>query len=193
MRYNGKTYGLEGVVDVGDAFAGEGYDDDAGSVLGSTLGSAFYGVGSFRRTPKRDVRGLTVEQLAPSERVRTRRGERSTETLRERLRRERDEVESAILILAGQLTRRQNQLEHLERYPEEDPFTDGTKLEFEKTFPGSEQRYAYLALRAAGRWHLTGQRSPQNVTWEHLVEFMGLGVDEVFTLGPRGGRKKVIG
>ena len=117
----------------------------------------------------------------------------SRESLREKLRREHDEAAEAVLILAGQVARRARQLEHLERYPADDPFRDGTKLEFEKRFPGSEQRYSYLALRAAGRWHITGARSPQNVTWFEFVDFMGLGVDEVFSIGTRGGRRKVLG
>jgi hypothetical protein len=143
--------------------------------------------------PVRDVRSLTIDELAPAERVRRRAGDKPRETLRERLVRERDELQEAVLLLSGQFTRRQRQLEHLDRYPDEDPFEDGTKLEFAKTFPTGDQEYVYLAIRAAGRWHLTGGRSPQNVTWSRFVDFMGLGVSEVFALGPRGGRKKVIG
>jgi hypothetical protein len=149
--------------------------------------------GPLTARPDRNVRGLTIDELAPAERMRRRAGAKPPETLRQRLQREHDEAEEAILILAGHAVKRQRQLEHLGRYPAEDPFKDGTKLEFEKRYPGSDTRYTYLALRAGGWWYPTGTKSPSRATWAELVDFMGLGVDEVWTIGPRGGRKKVIG
>jgi hypothetical protein len=143
---------------------------------------------------RRDVRALRIGDLAPAPESRRRAADRPAgETLRRRLRREHAELAEAILVLAGQLSRRERQLEHLGRYPVEDPFPEGTRLEFEKRFPDSDKRYVYLALKAGNRWHITGARSPQNVGWSKLVDFWGLGVDEVWKIGPRGGRKKVIG
>jgi len=188
VNYEGETYGLVGVVDVGDENTSEeemSYDETYDPPI----------------PPLRDVRSLTIGELVPPTGARRMRGisnrgledDRPRESLRDRLRREHEELEQAIVMLAGQMVRRTNQLEHLERYPEQDPFPDGTRLEFTKRFPNSETEYSYLALRAGGRWHLTGARSPQNVTWDRLVNFMGLGVEEVWKIGPRGGRKKVIG
>lgn len=107
-------------------------------------------------------------------------GGKAPENLRERLRREKEELETAVTQLAGKLAERTRQLEHLRRYPEDDPFTDGVILRFEKRFPTSDAWYSYVASRISGAWYLTGARSPQNISWDELVEFMGLGVDEVW-------------
>src|SRR5688500_15870092 len=118
------------------------------------------------------------------------------ETLRQRIKRETLELETAITVLAGQLTRRTEQLEHLNRFPLEDPSVDGTTLQFDRNFPANQdKRYSYVADRVEGRWYVTGARAPQGVTWDTLVDWMGLGVDEVYRLnaGPRAGRRKVIG
>lgn len=116
-----------------------------------------------------------------------------TENLRQRLTREKFELEEAVTQLAGQLARRTQQLEHLDRYPAADPFENGDVLQFDRKFPASDASYSYVAHKADERWYLTGGRSPQGVTWDELVSFMGLGVTEVWKLGGRGGRKKVIG
>lgn len=115
------------------------------------------------------------------------------ETLRQRLTRESRELEQAVTALAHQLARRTEQLEHLARYPEVDTFENGDILHFDKTFPGSDYVYSYVAHKANDRWHLTGDRSPNDITWDELVSFMGLGVHEVYKIGGRGGRRKVIG
>lgn len=171
---------------------GEGYDGDAGTVFPEDIGDALRFINEHYGS-RRNVRELRVGDLAPGDGVRSRPFRVAGESLAQRLTREKDEIAEAILVLAGQLARRERQIAHMDRYPADDPFPDGTKLEFEKRFPGSEQRYSYLALRAGGTWHVTGRRSPQNVRWSTLVEFMGLGVDTVFKIGPKGGRKKVIG
>jgi len=102
--------------------------------------------------------------------------------LRERLRREKEELEIAVTQLTGKLAERTRQLEHLRRYPDDDPFADGAILRFEKKFPTGDTRYSYVAIRISGAWYLTGARSPQGIAWawDELVEFMGLGVDEVW-------------
>lgn len=115
------------------------------------------------------------------------------ETLRDRLVRERDDLEAGLAVVARQLARRTEQIAHLDRYPAKDPFADGMTLEFIKTFPGGEREYTYVARRIEDVWYLTGERSPQGVDWPALVEFMGLGVAEVYQIGGRGGRHKVIG
>lgn len=102
------------------------------------------------------------------------------ETLRERITRETDELEQAALLLAGQLTRRSEQLEALRKYPDDDPFEDGTVLRFAKRFPNSDQEYSYVAHRVNGLWYQTGRRSPQGMNWDQFVDFMGLGVDAVY-------------
>jgi len=107
-------------------------------------------------------------------------GGKAPENLRERLLREKEELETAVTQLAGKLAERTRQLAHLRRYPEDDPFDDGVILRFEKKFPNSDVRYSYVASRISGAWYLTGARSPQNISWDELVEFMGLGVDEVW-------------
>jgi len=154
-------------------------------------------------TRTRDVLGLRLRELVETNRQAHRRrvplqidGDVVTETLRERLTRERAELEKAITLLAGKLARRDEQLAHLGRFPVEDTFADGTTLQFQKSFPGTpDTTYSYAAHRVDGRWYLTGARSPQGLTWDALVSWMGLGVSEVYELGVtgRGGRRKVIG
>lgn len=99
------------------------------------------------------------------------------ESLRDQLVRERDELETALSVIAKKLTRRTEQISHLDRYPDVDPFEDGTILRFEKRFPNGEKTYSYVATRADGLWYLTGARSPQGTSWDEFVDFMGLGVD----------------
>lgn len=149
----------------------------------------------------RDINTLSVGDLAKRSRDMPHRrrqtveinGVERRETLKERLRRERDEAEAAIMALAGKLVDRDKQLKHLERFPDEDPFIDGEVLFFEKSFPNTpDQKYSYTAVRIAGHFHVSGARSPQNVTWAELVDWMGLGVDEVYRLG-ESGREKIIG
>lgn len=167
-----------------------GYEGEAGAV--------------YPAVTRRDVRSLRLSELLPqANRSHTRRapvvidGEPVVETLRERLTREHAELEEALTVISGQLARRTKQLEHLKRFPEVDPFTDGTVLQFEKSFPNTpDNHYSYVAHRANGYWYLTGERSPQRITWEQLVSWMGLGVHTVYQLsvtGSRSGRRKVIG
>lgn len=115
--------------------------------------------------------------------------------LYDRLKHERDELATAIAVLARKLARREEQVKHLERYPTTDEFADGTILRFTKTFPDGDQCYPYIALKTQDLWYLTGKRSPQGITWQKLVEFMGLGVNEVYCVNAAGtdGEQKVIG
>lgn len=182
MKYRGET---ERNVDLSDYV-----NDDAGVEPGMEP--------ARWRPMARDIRTLRLADLLPNPAQRRRvplviAGEPVAETLRERITRETAELEQACMLLAGQLARRAEQLEHLKRYPEDDPFEDGDVLSFVKTFPNSDQEYSYVAHRTQGLWYLTGRRSPQDISWSQLVDFMGLGVDVVWKLGGRGGRKRVIG
>lgn len=102
------------------------------------------------------------------------------ERLRDRIERETIELEQAAQVMARLLNKRSSELERLAMYPEEDPFDDETVLRFEKRFPAGDRRYTYVATKVKGLWYMTGGRSPQNLEWDDLVDFMGLGVDEVF-------------
>lgn len=123
-------------------------------------------------------------------------GEAIKETLRQRLERESRELEIAVTAIANQLAKRTMQLEHLKRFPAEDPFVNGDVVQFEKSFPHPpDKTYSYAAHRVNDLWYITGARSPQALSWDEFVSWMGLGVDEVWLL-PRnqtGRRKKVIG
>lgn len=152
---------------------------------------------------RRDVNSLTVGELAKrsADEPHRRRppivleGVAVKETLKQRFTREVAEVEEAIVALSSKRAARMKQLKHLEMFPDEDPFVDGTTIFFEKAFPHTpDKKYEYAAVRTDGHWHVTGARSPQNVLWSDLVNWMGLGVDEIFTI-KRTGKSftKVIG
>lgn len=156
-----------------------------------------------RTVATRDVNTLRLRDLVPQPtRSHNRRapviinGEAVHETLRERLTRELRELEIAVTQLANQLAKRTEQLEHLKRFPDEDPGADGDTLQFEKNFPNSpDQRYSYVAHRVDGVYYLSGARSPQQLTWGELVDWMGLGVSEVYLLPAQTTRRrrKIIG
>ena len=178
-----------------------------GNYLGENALPDFFDLIGRDGPPTRDVLSLRVADLiSPQNRPHRRRepvviqGEAVSETMRERLTRETRELEVAIAALANQLAKRTEQLEHLKRFPEQDPFEDGTALQFDKSFPGTpDDKYSYLANRVDGLWYLTGARSPQAITWDQFVSWMGLGVDTVWQLnyqsatGRNLGKRKVIG
>lgn len=56
------------------------------------------------------------------------------------------------------------------RFPAEPP--EGTVLKWVKTLGSRKQEYTYVALRAGGRWYLTGKTSV-GITWVELVEQIG--------------------
>jgi hypothetical protein len=182
------------------------YDEYLGEIYSSHDAD---NVANFQRTARavdlhngvsiRDVSQLTMaDLLAQSRRAHRRRpaveidGQLVRETLRERLRRESRELEEAVTALAAQLDRRTKQLAHLDRFPESDPFADGDVIAFERNFPHGDQRYSYAAQRADGLWYVTGAKSPNGVSWDKLVDWMGLGVEQVYKLSDKG-RRKVIG
>lgn len=133
------------------------------------------------------LKRVSTPDLGEAMSVMTGRSSASKETLRERLARESGEIEIALTRLLAKLERRTEQLSRLDRYPTEDPFTDGTMLYFEKSFPSDPGvLYSYAAIRMGGWWHVTGRRSPQEVTWEHLINWMGLGVTHIYRMGDNG-------
>lgn len=59
----------------------------------------------------------------------------------------------------------------LTRFPTEPP--EGAVLKWEKAFDTPKgASYTYVALRAGGKWYLTGRRTA-GVTWSELVELIG--------------------
>lgn len=140
---------------------------------------------SFGASDSDTTREINWDALSGIMEPQSRGKKRSGERLRDRLARERDELAVAIGVLSRKLARREEQLTHFARYPSDDVFTDGDVLRFAKKFPNSEQRYTYVAVKVDGTWHLTGKRSPQGITWDVLVDFMGLGVDEVYHMNAR--------
>lgn len=164
-----------------------GYDDDYRPPRRFRLGE-----GAQPVHIERDVNSITLGELLATSRdlPHTRRVNRAP--LRERLAADADAIEAAIELLALKLARRRAQLRTLEIWPDEDPFENGTHLEFVKVFPNSDKEYPYAALRANDRWFLTGERSPNNITWAQFVDWCGVGVTEVHKVGA-GRRTKVIG
>lgn len=94
-------------------------------------------------------------------------GDRTMETRRSQLDRE-------ILRHREKLERAEALREQLESVPDTDPFPDGMVLVFDARFAGSERTYSYAALRATGRWFLTGTREASGVgglAWAELVDW----------------------
>lgn len=148
-------------------------------------------------TPRRNVRDLRISELVPAQR--TSHSKRPPiiideqpieETLRQRIDREVEELTLAVAELASQLSKRTKQLEQLKMFPEKDPFVDGDVITFHKKFPNGEKLFSYAAQRTDGLWYITGNRSPQGITWDKFVNWMGLGVSGIYNA--RTG-EKVIG
>jgi hypothetical protein len=154
-----------------------------------------HAMGGVGERPRRDVRALTLGELARSshdmphrKRVLVIEGVEIVETLEQRLVREAEELEEAIEALAGKLARRRKQIAQVQRYPKTDPFEDGQTIEFDKVFPGTPERpYPYSARRAEGLWYVTGARSPQGVSWVEFIEWLGVGVEQIYAF--KGGRR----
>jgi hypothetical protein len=69
--------------------------------------------------------------------------------------------------------------EQLRGIPQADVFPDGTVLTFSKTFfsqgtAPSESEYHYVAIKSAGLWHVSGDKSPNNAFWMQLLQFIGI-------------------
>lgn len=53
----------------------------------------------------------------------------------------------------------------------EDIFDDGDVISFQKRFTSGPQRYSYVAIKAAGRWYLSGDSNAFR-TFDALVKYM---------------------
>lgn len=117
------------------------------------------------------------------------------ETMYDRFVREADELENTIISMTTKLNRRHEQIARLREFPAGDPCEDTDMLRFEKTYPNSDKAYMYAAVRVDGLYHLTGDKSPDRMTWSELVEWMGVGVDpkQIDVISGRNRPRKMIG
>jgi len=53
---------------------------------------------------------------------------------------------------------------------------------FELGYPDTPKTYTYAAVKAGGKWYLTGPDSPQSVTWARLIGWIKAKGAEVRTL-----------
>jgi hypothetical protein len=102
--------------------------------------------------------------------------ERTAGSLRERKQLELQGLLVAAEALEKRITKVTMQIETLSRFPDEDPYEDGTTLEFTRDFPNGEKTYDYSARRANGVWYVTGTRSPNGVRWSEFINWLGLGL-----------------
>jgi hypothetical protein len=97
-------------------------------------------------------------------------------TLKERKGIELNGLLAAAELLTKQIEKVSTQIATLSRFPDEDPYVDGTQLRFKRNFPGGDQVYTYGAIRANDVWYTTGARGLNGVTWGALVNWLGLGL-----------------
>lgn len=72
--------------------------------------------------------------------------------------------------IESRLKQLESELADIKRFGD-DKYEDGEVLTFKGDFNGPKS-FSYAAIKAAGRWHLTGGKAVQNATWEQLVDFM---------------------
>jgi len=77
----------------------------------------------------------------------------------------RDEAE-ALAALAARTLARLDQID--ERYGSD--AEDGSVIRFVRRI--RTRTYSYAAIRAGGYWYVTGNRSPQHLTWSELVRWL---------------------
>jgi len=77
----------------------------------------------------------------------------------------RDEAE-ALAALAARTLARLDQIE--QQYGPDGE--DGSVIRFIRTI--RTRTYSYAAIRAGGRWYVTGGQSPQQLTWSELVRWL---------------------
>ena len=53
----------------------------------------------------------------------------------------------------------------------DDEYDDGTVVRFQKKFTADGHAYMYAAIKAAGKWYLTGKEQG-GLTWEQFVMFL---------------------
>jgi hypothetical protein len=92
----------------------------------------------------------------------------SLEDRKAQLRRELERDETA---LRNRIERKERYLETLEAMPEFDALGDGTILALTVTY-GRSAPYPVVAYNGGGKWHLTGEKSPNGVTGDELAEWL---------------------
>lgn len=76
-----------------------------------------------------------------------------------------------------------SELAKLDRFPDEDPFDDGTVISFVKQFVPGGTEYEYAALRCNnGQWFTTGPRKVSYAPWSELVDFLSEGVEDIYVV-----------
>jgi hypothetical protein len=101
----------------------------------------------------------------------------------------RSQLDREIARHRDKLERAEALREQLAGIPDTDPFPDGMVLVFDARFGSESKTYSYAALRAAGKWYVTGQvvrraptgRAGYGLTWleligwwiEHRVDMVG--------------------
>lgn len=92
-------------------------------------------------------------------------------------------------VILSEIARLQEELAMYNRFPT-DKFADSTIISFERVFglswdeakdvdfAGTEV-YKYAGIKAAGKWHLTGDRAPQKQSWDELICWLNDGVGKM--------------
>lgn len=73
--------------------------------------------------------------------------------------------------LRKEIERKEAYLAKLEALPDFEAVVDGTVMVLAVTL-GSSKPYTYAALKTAGKWYLTGTRSPNGITGDELAEWL---------------------
>lgn len=102
--------------------------------------------------------------------------ERTYGNLKERKLEELNGLLVAADLLEKRITKVTNQIKILDGFPTEDPYDNGTVLSFKRNFPNGTKVYDYSATKANDVWYVTGDRSPNGVTWDNFVNWIGLGL-----------------
>lgn len=113
------------------------------------LESAYFGFDGSRRRPQDDFTRVVLHHTASARPAPSRK-----EAIEARLR----DLEAELAVLA--------------RYGSDD-YAEGDVLTFKGDF-GNEggTKYAYAAIKAGGKWHLTGgAKTPSYIGWDALVQF----------------------
>jgi len=77
---------------------------------------------------------------------------------------------SRVQAIQNRLAELEAELAELARFGSDD-YEEGAVLTFKGDYNGPKT-YAYAAIKAGGKWHLTGGKAVQHATWDQLVEFM---------------------
>jgi hypothetical protein len=95
----------------------------------------------------------------------------------------RDELERDEAALRRKIERKERYLETLEAMPEFDALDEGMILALTVTY-GRSAPYPVVAYKGGGKWHLTGEKSPNGVTGDELAEWLMTGGRHLRTAQP---------